>query len=150
MAHLPASSVDLATGSTVPERPLKPGALVEDMPPEAMQQIAQYFQALSEPTRLQILNLLCAGERKVGDIAQRCGYSAATISRHLALLARQGMVLRQERGSSVYYRIADDSLFEMCRLVCGSIGRRFSDTAASQAAFGVAAVPGAGVAQEPG
>lgn len=36
---------------------------MQDPPPEAMEQVAAYFQALSEPTRLRILNLLRDGER---------------------------------------------------------------------------------------
>jgi len=39
---------------------------METLPPEALDQVAAYFQALSEPTRLQILNLLRTGERNVG------------------------------------------------------------------------------------
>ena len=38
-------------------------------PPEALTQVAAYFQALSEPTRLQILNLLREKERNVGELA---------------------------------------------------------------------------------
>ena len=43
---------------------------MENLPPEAMMEVAAYFQALSEPTRLKILNLLREGERNVGDLAQ--------------------------------------------------------------------------------
>ena len=59
---------------------------MEGLPPEALEQVAAYFQALSEPTRLQILNLLRSGERSVGELAQLCGYTSANISRHLGLL----------------------------------------------------------------
>ena len=54
---------------------------MEGLPPEALDQVAAYFQALSEPTRLQILNLLRSGERNVGDLAQHTGYTSANISR---------------------------------------------------------------------
>ena len=52
--------------------------------------------------------LLRDGERNVGELAQLCGYTAANISRHLALLTKHGLVARESRGTSVYYRIADD------------------------------------------
>ena len=65
---------------------------MEGLPPEALEQVAAYFQALSEPTRLQILNLLRTGERSVGELAERCGYTSANISRHLVVLTRQGPV----------------------------------------------------------
>jgi DNA-binding transcriptional ArsR family regulator len=51
---------------------------MREMPPEALEQVAAYFQVLAEPTRLRILNLLRGGEKNVGDLAQQCGYTAAT------------------------------------------------------------------------
>ena len=43
-----------------------PCASMKDLPPEALEKVAEYFRALSEPTRLRILNLLRTGERNVG------------------------------------------------------------------------------------
>jgi hypothetical protein len=42
---------------------------MEQMPAEALKEVAAYFQVLSEPTRLQILNLLRSQERNVGELA---------------------------------------------------------------------------------
>ena len=108
---------------------------MEGLPPEALTQVAAYFQALSEPTRLQILNLLRGGERNVGELAQACGYTSANISRHLSLLMQHGLVARESRGTAVYYRIADDSVYALCDLVCGSIARQFERSAQEQKAF---------------
>ena len=108
---------------------------MEGLSPEALQQVAGYFQALSEPTRLQILNLLRSGERNVGELAQLCGYTAANISRHLNFLARHGLVVRESRGTSVYYRIADESVYALCDLVCGSIARQLERTSSGRKAF---------------
>lgn len=108
---------------------------MEGLPDEALAQVASYFQALSEPTRLQILNLLRQGERSVGELAQRCGYSSANISRHLALLTQHGLVARQSRGNSAIYTIADPSVYALCDLVCGNIARRLDQVAAGRAAF---------------
>jgi len=108
---------------------------MEGLPPEALNQVAAYFQALSEPTRLQILNLLRGGERNVGELAQACGYTSANISRHLSLLMQHGLVERESRGTAVYYRIADESVYALCDLVCGSIAQRFERTAEDRKAF---------------
>lgn len=105
------------------------------LPPEAIGAVATYFQALSEPTRLHILNWLRQGERNVGDLAQLCGFTAANISRHLAVLMQQGLVAREGRGTSVYYRIADESVYALCDLVCGNIARRLDHAVASRRAF---------------
>ena len=108
---------------------------MKGLPPEALQQVAAYFQTLSEPTRLQILNYLREGERNVGELAQLCGYTAANVSRHLAMLTKHGMVARESRGTSVYYRIADDQIYALCDLVCGNIARQFERTARDRKAF---------------
>ena len=108
---------------------------MQGLPIEALEQVAAYFQALSEPTRLHILSLLRDGERNVGELAQLCGYTSANISRHLAILGTRGLVARDTRGTSVYYRIADESVYALCDLVCGSIARQFEQTARERQAF---------------
>jgi DNA-binding transcriptional ArsR family regulator len=108
---------------------------MEILPPEAMRDVAAYFQALSEPTRLQLLNLLREGERNVGDLAQLTGFTAANISRHMSMLSQQGMVARESRGTSVYYRISDDSIYALCDLVCGNIAREHERTTQQRKAF---------------
>ena len=120
---------------------------MEDLSVEALTQVAAYFQALSEPSRLQILNLLRGGERSVGELALLCGFTAANTSRHLAFLAQQGLVTRDSRGTSAYYRIADKSVYALCDLVCGNIARQLerkaSDRKAFQSAASVGKAPGA-------
>jgi len=103
---------------------LKACATMEGLPPQALEQVAAYFQALSEPTRLQILNLLRQREHNVGELAQLCGYTSANISRHLAMLTAHGLVARESRGTSVYYRIADETIYALCDLVCDRIARQ--------------------------
>ena len=123
------------SGIVVAPRPSTCTPAMQDLPPEAMEQVAAFFQALAEPTRLRILNLLRDGERNVGEIAQLTGFTPANVSRHLSLLAERGMVARESRGTSVWYRIADASIFELCDLVCGSIARSYEQTARERAAF---------------
>ena len=108
---------------------------MKGLPPEALEEVAAYFQTLSEPTRLQILNYLREGERNVGELAKLCGYSVANVSRHLTMLTARGMVARESRGTSVYYRIADDQIYALCDLVCGNIARQFERTARDRKAF---------------
>ncbi len=90
----------------------------------ALDHVAQYFSALSEPSRLRILNYLREGERNVGELAEACECSQANVSRHLSTLAKHGMVVREGRGTAVYYRIADESIYALCDLVCGNVAKR--------------------------
>jgi DNA-binding transcriptional ArsR family regulator len=108
---------------------------MQDLPPEALQQIAAYFQVLAEPTRLKLLNSLREGERNVGELATLCASTPANVSRHLSQLAKQGLVQREGRGNSVYYRMADASVYALCDLVCGSIATRLEREAQSRAVF---------------
>src|SRR5664280_2709530 len=114
---------------------------MEGLSNEALTQVAAYFQALSEPTRLQILNQLRQKERNVGELAELCGYTSANISRHLALLTQRGLVARESRGNSAYYSVADPSIYELCDLVCGSIAKKLERAAGERYAFARAAPP---------
>ena len=106
-----------------------------DLPDAALDQVAAYFQSLSEPRRLQILNALRGGERSVGDIAERLGCSLANVSRHLSHLAQQGLVTRTGRGASVFYAISDPAIYDLCDLVCGNIGRRLNQQQQDRTVF---------------
>ncbi len=68
---------------------------------------ATWFKALSDPTRVQILNLLALapGAMSVGDIVERMGVGQSTVSHHLKLLADVRFVLRERQGTSAYYSI---------------------------------------------
>lgn len=108
---------------------------MKGMSPQALEQVASYFQALSVPTRLRILNFLRDGEHSAGELALLSGYTGANISRHMAMLTARGLVARESRGTSVFYRIADDSVYALCDLVCGSIARQFEHAAEDRALF---------------
>ncbi len=119
----------------MPKNTISPAPAMEEMPLPALEKVAAYFQALAEPTRLLLLNLLRGGERNVGELAQLCGYTAANVSRHLSQLQQQGLVERESRGTSAYYRIADAAVYELCDLVCGQIARQSERQADVRAAF---------------
>ena len=124
-----------AASGIMGNRSQQPCPRMEKLSPEALAQVAAYFQALSEPARLRLLNLLRGSERSVGELAEATGYSAANVSRHLALLAQHGLLAREVRGTSVYYAIADPAVYELCNLVCDNLARRFERTAPQRAAF---------------
>lgn len=75
----------------------------------------------------------------MGELAQACECTSANVSRHLALLMQHGLVRRESRGTAVYYRVADESVYALCDLVCGSIARRLDDVVHGRTLFGAAA-----------
>jgi DNA-binding transcriptional ArsR family regulator len=68
---------------------------------------ASWFKALSDPTRVQILNLLALTDRpmSVGEIVDQVGVGQSTVSHHLKLLADVRFVLRERQGTSTFYSI---------------------------------------------
>jgi ArsR family transcriptional regulator len=83
--------------------------------------VAERFRALAEPMRLRLLNALRPRARSVGELVTLTGTSQANVSKHLQLLFKQGFVDRQKDGTTIYYRIADPLVFEMCDLMCNGI-----------------------------
>lgn len=83
---------------------------------------ARRFKLLSEPVRLELLNLLhTGGEQNVQDLVAATGQSQANVSKHLRLLMDEGLVARRREGHYAYYRIDDPSLAGLCLLVCGQL-----------------------------
>lgn len=54
--------------------------------------VAQLFAALSDPTRVAVIEILKAGPQRAGDIADTLGMSAPALSRHLRLLRQSGLI----------------------------------------------------------
>lgn len=92
------------------------------IPEPLLKRVSDRFRLLSEPVRLQILNLIHThGELPVQEIAERIGQSQANVSKHLRLMLDEGMVSRRKEGLFAYYRIDDPSLAGLCLLVCGQL-----------------------------
>lgn len=72
------------------------------------------LQALADRTRLGILGLLREGEMCVSDIAQHFDMTQPSISHHLDVLKRAGVVESEKRGREVYYRYTGETIVECC------------------------------------
>ncbi len=85
--------------------------------------LAALFKTLSEPVRLRVVYLLLEeGELCVCDLVQTLSLSQSVVSRHLAYLRNNGLVLTRREGVWIYYRLVDDCctpLFEHIRQ-CGA------------------------------
>jgi len=92
----------------------------------ALEMIAHRFKLLSEPTRLRLLQLLLSGEKNVNELVEHIGTTQANVSKHLGILCTGGLITRRRAGTSTYYSIADDSLVQLCEIVCVSLQMRGS------------------------
>ena len=62
---------------------------------------AQCFAALGSPQRLAVLHALVAAGLPAGVLAQRVGVGASTLTHHLGVLARSGLVRQERQGRSI-------------------------------------------------
>lgn len=92
--------------------------------------IAERFKVLSEPIRLQILHALQEeGEKSVNELTEAVQTSQPNVSKHLKILHKNGIIARNQSGNTVYYSIADETIFELCELVCGSLEEQLASRA---------------------
>ncbi len=98
---------------------------------DAAELIARRFRALSDPTRLRILDLLREREEaSVGEMAEALGGSQQNVSKHLAALYAEGFLARRKQGTSSIYRIADPGVLELCEQVCSGIEAQLAELGA--------------------
>ena len=88
---------------------------------EALEMIASRFSLLASPSRLRILNTLGDKEFSVGEIVVQTETNQATVSKHLSTLFDAGILSRRKEGLTVYYRVSDQTIFNICDIVCDRI-----------------------------
>ena len=81
-----------------------------------LEKLAERFKALSEPMRLRLVYALMDGEKTVSQLVRETGALQANVSKHLGNTLGCGHSRAQEGGTSAYYRITDESVFELCDL----------------------------------
>lgn len=92
-----------------------------------MKQLEPVFLALSDATRLRIINLLGNGEVAVSDLVEVLNESQPKISRHLAYLRSAGLVSVRRDGKWIYYRLE-----ELTEPVDGIVGELLDWSAAQE------------------
>ncbi len=105
-------------------------ALPRPLTEAAAERIARRFAALADPLRIRILDTLRErGECSVGELVELLGARQQNVSKHLGILLQQGIVARRKERTRALYRIADDTVLQLCELVCGSIERELAELA---------------------
>ncbi|MGA9099770.1 MAG: metalloregulator ArsR/SmtB family transcription factor, partial [Methanotrichaceae archaeon] len=85
------------------------------------------LSALSDPTRLEIIEYLRPGERCVCEIIPAFQRSQSTISKHLNILYETGILDRRIDGKKTLYRIRDPQVFEIIKAVDALALRQISN-----------------------
>jgi rhodanese-related sulfurtransferase len=79
------------------------------------EQFARIGKSVSSPKRLELLDLLCQGERTVEVLAKESGLTIANASQHLQVLRAARLVEAEKEGLFVIYRLADQTVCEFFR-----------------------------------
>jgi len=79
---------------------------------ESAELLARLFKAISSPVRVQMLDILSrhAGEVCVCDIENQFDLSQSTISHHLGVLRKAGLVASEQRGLWAFYYVRPAAL----------------------------------------
>ena len=75
------------------------------METDAHRALTPLFQALADPTRLGVVQLLSSGPRRAGDLAEAAGLSAPSMSKHLRILLQAGIVVDERPRDDARVRI---------------------------------------------
>jgi ArsR family transcriptional regulator len=98
--------------------------------PLTEKQLIGALKAIADPTRLKILQILkqkgrCSIGKAVGlcacDIEEQIRLSQPTISHHMAVLRKAGLIHAEKEGLWMWYRRNEDSLKELGDAISGSI-----------------------------
>ncbi|MFD0558035.1 ArsR family transcriptional regulator [Stackebrandtia endophytica] len=93
-----------------------PPPLIDGVDAEAASDLATVFKALGDPIRLRLLSMIAAhagGEVCVCDLTAPFDLSGPTISHHLKVLRKAGLIDCQRRGTWVYYWVIPSRLRQL-------------------------------------
>ena len=76
-----------------------------DMTEQEVTALSRLFGLLGDPTRVRIMLLLCRGELNVSRLCQVLGLPQPTVSHHLGLLRRGGLLTTRREGKSIHYAL---------------------------------------------
>jgi rhodanese-related sulfurtransferase/DNA-binding transcriptional ArsR family regulator len=88
---------------------------------------ARIGKALSNPHRLEMLELLAQGERTVDSLASEIGLSVANASQHLQALRLAALVESRKAGLFVHYRLAAPGVYELSKAIRSVAEERLAD-----------------------
>ncbi|MFA9271133.1 metalloregulator ArsR/SmtB family transcription factor [Svornostia abyssi] len=105
-------------------------ALPSPIPLDLAELIATRLRVIGDPNRIRILDQLRDGELSVAQLTDRLGTSQQNTSKHLGVLLQAGIVSRRKEGTSAWYSVADQGVYELCEQVCGGLQAQLAELTA--------------------
>lgn len=95
--------------------------------PELLEKVVERLRALADENRIRILMRLQKGDCNVTTLCEELSIAQASVSKHLAVMRKVGLVDVTRQGTTAIYRIKDASVFELCEIVCGGVIRHLQE-----------------------
>ncbi len=89
---------------------------------------ADFLKAVAHPLRLQVIEFLKNGEKKVGNIVKVLGIPQSSLSRHLLILREGGILKSRQEGTVIYYDIEDHDIFYVLRPIAQMLHKKLKKT----------------------
>lgn len=84
---------------------------------EKLEELAEFFKALSHPVRLKIISILIEGKQCVKNLGELLGMSQPSVSQHLSILRSRGIVGWKREGSIICYYIKDERVLKLYEML---------------------------------
>jgi len=96
---------------------------------QIISEVSQIFGSLGDVSRLKILRALLDAKEPLcqGSLVELTGLSQANASKHLALLVRVGLVIREPQGNLVFFKPVSPVVENVCELVCSHATTRIQN-----------------------
>jgi ArsR family transcriptional regulator len=78
---------------------------------------AEVCKTMSNPKRLEIINILRNGEKSVDELAKEIEIRMANLSQHLAVMRAKRIVQTRRDGLKIYYKIANPKVVKACDIM---------------------------------
>lgn len=78
------------------------------------EEAAQFGKAVGDKTRQEILSYCCCESKSVGEIAKQVKLRQPTVTHHMAILLKAGLVMRSQEGKQVYYSVNQNAIVSCC------------------------------------
>lgn len=85
---------------------------------------ADIFKALAHANRIRVLDVLRGDETCNCELGPELQLEQSNLSRHIAILVQAGLIVPRKEGVKTYYRVVDDTVFQLLDLVKEMVARQ--------------------------
>lgn len=83
--------------------------------------VVERLRAIADEHRIRLLLRLKKGKATVSQLSEDLDFAQPSVSKHLSQLRQVGIVQVDRVGVSAFYSIRDETIFELCSIVCAGV-----------------------------